>query len=377
MITDKIAASLGEDRGHSGGAFASVHLREIERLLPGSADASAETGCGFSTILFSNISRNHTSFCLDDRPEGKTSSVLFAQNNRHFKSESLRWVFGPTQETLPIHKDHAIYDFILIDGPHGYPFPELEYIFLFPHLRKGGLLLIDDVNIPTIGRMADILCEDEMFDPVALIGGTLALRRTDADGFDPRGDGWWLQRFNRRRVSPRRDIYLPSASIEDKISKLRRDLWVHGPDEFPQSAVIDLRRFGEHQGAHGAAGDGSVTGAAARSSEMAGHGKLQDSSNQDVVLGNPIHPTQETKDARQDSSLSHSEPAGLTAPGFIKLFVQRALGLFGYGLHRTKSIEEMRQRLQAQDASIADLQRTLRAGRQAAGAGNGARENRP
>jgi hypothetical protein len=85
----------------------------------------------------------------------------------------------------------------LIDGPHGYPFPELEYYYIYQQLDAGALLIIDDVNIPSIKNMADFLKKDDMFQWLETVGKTAFFRRTDAPLFDPLGDGWWDQGFNR------------------------------------------------------------------------------------------------------------------------------------------------------------------------------------
>ena len=88
----------------------------------------------------------------------------------------------------------------LIDGPHGWPFPELEYWHFYQRIQPGGILIVDDVSIPTIGRMADVIAEDVMWTLVDVVATTALFRRTDAPVFDPLGDGWWTQRFNQRRV---------------------------------------------------------------------------------------------------------------------------------------------------------------------------------
>ena len=106
-----------------------------------------------------------------------------------------------TQKTLPNYRKFKKYDAILIDGPHGYPFPELEYYFLYPHIKTGGILIVDDVHIASIGRFADFLAEDEMFEFVELVSTTAVFRRTPTQLFDPTGDGWWQQDFNRRRIT--------------------------------------------------------------------------------------------------------------------------------------------------------------------------------
>ncbi len=97
---------------------------------------------------------------------------------------------------------------MLIDGPHGFPFPDLEYYYFYPHLKTGGLLVIDDIQIPTIGRLAEFISEDAMFSEVECIGSTAVFRRTDAPVFDPFSDGWWLQDYNRRRADFSKHIHL-------------------------------------------------------------------------------------------------------------------------------------------------------------------------
>jgi len=185
---------------HSQGSLPLRTLIRIENLLTGTSIASAETGCGKSTIFLSRISNKHKVFCLDDREEGESSSVAYFMNCPATRLETVETVFGPTQATLPAYKNHVPYDLALIDGPHGFPFPDLEYFYFYPHLKTDGLLVVDDIHIPTIGRLADFISEDRMFEKVEFIGATAVFRRTDAPVFDPFGDGWWFQDYNRRRA---------------------------------------------------------------------------------------------------------------------------------------------------------------------------------
>lgn len=209
------------ERNHRGHAFSSETLKHVESRLPPLIERSAETGCGKSTVLFSNLSLQHHVFCIDDTGEAG-SSVDFYRRCSLTRLDRLVEIFGPTQQTLPKFDFSDVYDVVLLDGPHGFPFPELEYFYFYPRIKQFGVLVVDDVNIPSIGRMAEIILEDEMWDFEALIEGTLLLRRTDSPTFDPSGDGWWEQHFNRSRVSPERDIYRPMKS--DKILPRLGDL---------------------------------------------------------------------------------------------------------------------------------------------------------
>jgi hypothetical protein len=191
------------DRGrtHWAGTLEEHVLRSIEPFLPRPMTYSAETGCGNSTVMFSRVSAEHLVFTGDDR-DHPGSTVRYVLDNPMTKRETIRFILGPTQKTLPTHvfDPGRKFDCVLIDGPHGWPFPELEFYYFYPHIREGGILLVDDVQIASIGRMADIIQEDAMFELVTLTGKTAIFQRTGAETFDPFSDGWWLQNFNRRRT---------------------------------------------------------------------------------------------------------------------------------------------------------------------------------
>jgi hypothetical protein len=188
---------------HGGGSFTPSAIREIERLLRSvELRHTAETGCGKSTILFSILSAEHTIFTIDDRQYGEQSSLNFVLDYPKTNKQVLRAVFGPSQRTLPRHNFEALLDAVLIDGPHGFPFPELEYYYFYPQLREGALFFVDDIHLPSLGRFWDIIKEDRMFEQVTIIENTGVLRRTSVPTFDPFGDGWWEQRYNQRRLTP-------------------------------------------------------------------------------------------------------------------------------------------------------------------------------
>src|SRR5262249_38790988 len=116
-----------------------------------------------------------------------------------------------SQLTLPRHRFVRPLDFVLIDGPHAFPFPQIEYFYFYQNIREGGVLVVDDIHIPTIRQMYDVLRDDKMWAHVKDVLTTAFFRRTDAPMFDPCGDGWERQQFNQRhfRDDAAMDIYCP------------------------------------------------------------------------------------------------------------------------------------------------------------------------
>jgi predicted O-methyltransferase YrrM len=185
---------------HYAGGMGLHQLRAIEQEYYPGQGVSLETGCGASTILLSNLSRTHRVFCLDDR-NVENGTLAFAIDSPLFNRPCVEFIYGPTQVTMPSFEFKEKLDLALIDGPHAFPFAELEYYYIYPHLRPNALLIVDDVHIPTLYNLYRFLKADKMFSFIRKIGNTAIFRRTDSPTFDPLGlgDAWWKQQaFNRR-----------------------------------------------------------------------------------------------------------------------------------------------------------------------------------
>lgn len=113
------------------------------------------------------------------------------------QADHVFWVEGPTQLTLPTYRFQHKLQAVLIDGPHGYPFPDLEYYYLYQHLDNEALFILDDIQIPTIHNLFEFLKKDQMFVLEEVVDTTAFFRRTDAPIFCPIGDSWWEQEYNK------------------------------------------------------------------------------------------------------------------------------------------------------------------------------------
>ncbi len=202
-LVEKIAQLPGD--WHGAGSVSKNVLRAIVNRAQriGAIHHSAETGSGRTTILFSHLSSHHVVFAVD-----AGQSISQVRNSDLFNAHSTTFVEGPTQRTLPGQRFAHGHQLVLIDGPHGYPFPDLEYYYLYPTIDSGGLLILDDLQIPSIGRMFDVIKADRMFELLEIVDDNTAfLKRTDAPLIDPESDSWWLQGYNQayyqQLVAPR------------------------------------------------------------------------------------------------------------------------------------------------------------------------------
>ena len=180
---------------HVVGSVSDDALRVIARLAPRDMAHSAETGTGRTTLLLSHLSADHVVFTINE--PGLEDSTSKTRGSSLLNVDTVNFVFGRTQVTVPRYEFPTPLDLVLIDGPHGFPFPILEYYHFYPHVRPGGLLIVDDVNIPSIRFLHDFMVKDDMWHLEEIAGNTAFFRRTDAETFDPLGDTWFLQGYNR------------------------------------------------------------------------------------------------------------------------------------------------------------------------------------
>lgn len=181
---------------HTAGTVGPRVLQALELHAP-RGGFTVETGTGKTTLLLSHLSRHHVVFAVDDL--GGTNTLNSVQTSALLNPETVEFVVGPSQRHLPQYVFKQPVDMAFLDGPHAFPFPELEYWVVYPHIPSGGMLVLDDIHIRTIGRMFQTLRADAMWDLVEIADTTAFFRRTAAPMLDPFGEGWWLQGANARQ----------------------------------------------------------------------------------------------------------------------------------------------------------------------------------
>lgn len=208
---------------HEAGVMSDDVLYAIVRHAEGLCiENSMETGCGKSTLLLSWLSRHHTAFTLDKYGELPCLSYERVSASALLNAENVSFVLGPTQRTLPRYPFEQPVQLALIDGPHGFPFPFLEYYYFYPLLQEDGLLIVDDIHIPTIRWLHDFLVEDDMFEFIETVENSSFFRRTGHPALNPFGDDWWLQRYNVNRFET--EASGAHASLDGMFGMLRRQI---------------------------------------------------------------------------------------------------------------------------------------------------------
>jgi predicted O-methyltransferase YrrM len=173
-------------------------LAHIERTVqPGMA--TLETGAGASTIVFAARGAVHEAVTPSaDEAERITREC----ERRGIPTERLRFRIGSSADVLREWEPRPL-DLVLIDGAHAFPYPTLDWWYLAPHLKIGGLMLLDDAYMPPVAAVVDHLRNSRAWQLEAPASFRTAVARKLAEEVP---DGEWMG----ERVGGRKNFrYLP------------------------------------------------------------------------------------------------------------------------------------------------------------------------
>jgi len=75
-------------------------------------------------------------------------------------SENVRFIAESSHTALLNGWKAEPLDIVLIDGAHSFPFPVLDWTYTAPHLKVGGMMMVDDAYQPAVNVLARYLRSD-------------------------------------------------------------------------------------------------------------------------------------------------------------------------------------------------------------------------
>lgn len=154
---------------------------------------SLETGGGWSTCVFAAVSGKH--YCVN--PDVTANEMIRGFLRDHsVRHGELVFLDAVSDSALPALDRTCVIDVALIDGNHSFPVPIIDWHYIDLHMKKGGLVLIDDTHIQSVRVLYDYLSTEDSYEKVKDIGALGVFRKTA----DQRVWGWGDQRFNQPLV---------------------------------------------------------------------------------------------------------------------------------------------------------------------------------
>lgn len=148
-------------------------LKWIINNIPSESN-TLETGCGYSTVILSILSKTHT--VISPFPQEHTLIRKWC-NNEGISTDHVNMIAKVSQDVVPqLHCESL--DFILIDGDHAFPAPFIDWYYTADKLKVGGFVAIDDTHIPTGKILRDFLLKESNRWALATeIGNTAIFKR--------------------------------------------------------------------------------------------------------------------------------------------------------------------------------------------------------
>jgi predicted O-methyltransferase YrrM len=113
--------------------------------------ATLETGAGASTIVFAARGAHHEVVT----PSAEEAERITAEcGRRGISTENLTFRIGSSADVLRTWEPRPL-DLVLVDGAHAFPYPTLDWWYLAPYLKIGGLMLLDDAYMPPVAAVVE------------------------------------------------------------------------------------------------------------------------------------------------------------------------------------------------------------------------------
>jgi hypothetical protein len=156
----------------------------------GNGSRTLETGAGVSTVLFAAWRCDHVAVVPYASEAAAVEQYL---DDQGIARDSLRFDLRPSEEALPTLSRESPFDLVFVDGCHGFPAPIIDWFYGAGLLRKGGIVVFDDIQLPQVNSLLTSFLEpDPRWETVAGTNKWKAFRRL-SEG--PLGEDWLAQPF--------------------------------------------------------------------------------------------------------------------------------------------------------------------------------------
>ncbi len=124
------------------------------QVRPGSR--TLETGAGVSTVLFTAWGCRHIAVVPSPAEEMIIREYCAEMD---FDTSLLTFDLRPSELALPGMTELGELDLMFIDGAHSFPMPIIDWFYGAGHLRKGGVVVFDDLPLPAVSTFLNSFVE--------------------------------------------------------------------------------------------------------------------------------------------------------------------------------------------------------------------------
>jgi hypothetical protein len=133
-----------------------------------------ETGAGQTTVAFAIAGTHHV--CIT--PDQTQAERIRRYCNEHGINEDITFIYDSSDVALASGRGiPEVIDFVLIDGAHRFPFPILDWHFTQLRIPVGGIVTVDDYQMPSVRILHDFLLGEDEWELIKIFQVTSFFRR--------------------------------------------------------------------------------------------------------------------------------------------------------------------------------------------------------
>lgn len=114
-----------------------------------------ETGIGLSTVIFALGGSDHVTIAPFQDEIDELSKYA---HRRNINLSKVTFIASGSEAVLPEMTGDL--DSVFIDGMHAFPWPILDWFFTADRLKVGGLIILDDTQLPPVAILSEFLRAD-------------------------------------------------------------------------------------------------------------------------------------------------------------------------------------------------------------------------
>jgi predicted O-methyltransferase YrrM len=164
-------------------------LRYIDKNVYEGAH-TLEIGSGVSTFVFAKNKAKHICITPSSTEIERIKNYALNQN---LGLDNVTFINDYSEFALPKLNPKDLFDLILIDGKHAFPWPFLDWFYSVIHLKKGGILIVDDTHLTTGRLLSDFMKKDPTWEYLEMLDQKTCIFRKMTD--DIRNIAWHMQPF--------------------------------------------------------------------------------------------------------------------------------------------------------------------------------------
>jgi len=156
----------------------------------GPDSVTLETGAGISTLIFAIKGATHTAITPS---LSEINAIHQYAAGKNINLDKVSFISEPSEQSLP-NIDVNNLDMVVLDGKHAFPWPMIDWFYTADKLRNGGIMMVDDAHIKSVGILIEFMKTDPGWLFLTSFGETNFVFRKECDLVHD--VAWHMQPFN-------------------------------------------------------------------------------------------------------------------------------------------------------------------------------------